>query len=246
MNKKKTIIALITLVLAVLLAIVNSYYHRRVDVPQQVTEYFDSTVGGDAQEAATIRGQTAIHKAWQIFSLYLSLLKGHDIAGIKDISHQQSATCQDKNMEKECFVIIDSVYNATVGLKREPFVNVVEDGKQMIVYTNPFRDELGTTTVGLLRSYMFFTKNSSGELKVLSLNPGMGNYRPILASSTAEQTFRVLEKSIVDSDKDGIMDNEELCIGAYESPECVKTDPNNRDSNGDGWWDGIEQFFYRK
>lgn len=246
MNKKKTIIVLIMLTVAVLLAVVNFYYHRGADVPQQVTEYFDSTIAGEGQGAVSIAGQTAIDKAWQTFSLYLSRLKVHDIAGIKDLSHQQSVTCQDKNLEKECFVIMDSVYNATVGLKREPFVNVLEDGKQMIVYTNPFRDELGTTTLGLLRSYMFFTKTSSGELKVLSLNPGMGNYRPISASSTAEETFKLLGKSIVDSDKDGIIDNEELCVGAYESPQCVKTDPDNRDSNGNGWWDGIEQFFYKK
>lgn len=49
-----------------------------------------------------------------------------------------------------------------------------------------------------------------------------------------------LKAMISDSDKDGRTDYDELCKGAMEAnPNCVKTDPNKRDTNDNGWWDGI-------
>jgi hypothetical protein len=45
-----------------------------------------------------------------------------------------------------------------------------------------------------------------------------------------------------DSDKDGATDRVERCEGANEfNEDCVVTDPNKKDSDGDGWWDGVEE-----
>lgn len=47
-----------------------------------------------------------------------------------------------------------------------------------------------------------------------------------------------------DQDLDGWMDNYENCqyVGGYAMEGCAKTDMNNPDTDGDGWWDGIEVF----
>ena len=46
---------------------------------------------------------------------------------------------------------------------------------------------------------------------------------------------------VSDSDMDGLPDINENCEGASQyDPNCIKTNPNEKDSDGDGWWDSIE------
>ncbi len=50
-----------------------------------------------------------------------------------------------------------------------------------------------------------------------------------------------LQAMILDSDKDGLTDMKENCGGSMMGNKtCVKTNPNKDDSDGDGWWDGID------
>jgi len=72
-----------------------------------------------------------------------------------------------------------------------------------------------------------------------------------MASNTAKQVPMDLIALGVphddyDQDYDGYMDNYENCeyIGGYKIDGCVKTDLNNKDTDGDGWWDGIEIFVF--
>jgi len=44
---------------------------------------------------------------------------------------------------------------------------------------------------------------------------------------------------IRDTDKDGLTDFNERCESGFSN--CIKTDPLDRDSDDDGWWDGIEK-----
>jgi hypothetical protein len=49
---------------------------------------------------------------------------------------------------------------------------------------------------------------------------------------------------IIDTDNDGLTDWNETCSGAGAyNPDCIETNPNNKDTDGDGWWDSIDDSF---
>jgi hypothetical protein len=78
------------------------------------------------------------------------------------------------------------------------------------------------------------------------LSPAEG---PIIANgnSTAVEVTSRLQALVKDTDKDSTPDQTELCVGELaQREECVKTDPAKRDTDNDGWWDGIESAFYKK
>ena len=60
--------------------------------------------------------------------------------------------------------------------------------------------------------------------------------KPDGSVKTATEIETEIKKFSLDSDQDGLTDEDETCISKRFS-ECVKTDPNKRDTNGDGWWD---------
>lgn len=112
--------------------------------------------------------------------------------------------------------IIDMAYSITSNLKKSDFVNLKKDSKQSILSTN---EKDGTINL------IYFVKDSSNNLIILGIqNRDFG----------------------VDSDGDGLRDSDENCIGLDGNPKpsssgCIITDPNKKDTDDDGWWDGIEE-----
>lgn len=180
--------------------------------------------------------------AWDTLALYLARLKAHDIEGVKNLSHQQSDTCKDNKKQTECFKLMDSAYLIGAELKQESYIYRAEDTKQLILTTKVEKDSMGTSTVGLVRGQVVFTKTPLGDYKILSFDLGKGLYRTS-TSTPVEEIYKNLESVVVDSDKDGLFDEEEQCLGDFAYPGCVKTDPKKNDTDGDGWWDGVEVFF---
>jgi hypothetical protein len=127
-------------------------------------------------------------------------------------------------------------YNENMKLNKADFVNKWQDDKQAIFSTNPVRTETADSN-GYTQTKISFIKDN-GAWKILLISPS--NSWSVL-KSTGASGEKDLQAMISDSDKDGLTNWEETCSGAnHYNTSCVKTDPNKRDTNGNGWWDGIE------
>ena len=152
-------------------------------------------------------------------------------------------------MSDECKNRMDSAYSYGSALKKADFVNVWSDSKQTILSTN-FKIEEDADVIGRNRAIIFFigeqsTTTGKTNLKLLSFSP----FRGVVLdkdSSTREELLSKLTLYTQDKDEDGIADYDEQCIGAAASSTCVKTDPTLRDTNGNGWWDGVEALMNQK
>lgn len=222
------------------------YAQRTQDVPvvTESTQKGVATTSVDAtSENPTVPAKPVVKDpAWDTLTLYLAKLKAHDIEGVKKLSYQQSDTCKDSTKQADCFKLMDSAYLIGSQLKQESYVNRAEDAKQLILTTKIEKDAMSTTTVGLVRGQIVFTKTSSGAYQILSFDLGKGLYRTS-TSTPVEEVYKNLESAVRDTDKDGMFDDEEKCLGDFAYPGCKETDPKKNDTDGDGWWDGVEVFF---
>ncbi len=58
---------------------------------------------------------------------------------------------------------------------------------------------------------------------------------------TQTEADKMLQGMSLDTDQDGITDKDELCADTKSAdPKCVKTDPKKRDTDGNGYWDGVD------
>ena len=97
-------------------------------------------------------------EAWQVFENYLAFAKAHDMAGIRTLSYQISATCNDPAKERECLTLMDNVYLFASDLKLSDFTHFAADERQIVLYTDG-------PTVAIL----FFTRDEIGTPKVLGM-----------------------------------------------------------------------------
>jgi len=97
-------------------------------------------------------------KVWTTFQNYLKFAQAHDLAGLRTLSYQISATCNDPAKEKECFDLMDSVYLIGSPFKLSEFTNFMSDGKQIMLYTD-----------GPDKVILFFTRDSTGDPQVLGM-----------------------------------------------------------------------------
>lgn len=246
---------------AVLALIVSGFYFSSKQkialqnpAPETATSTTDasSTVSVKANEgtsAGTASGGlktiTLLDKVWMTFEEYLSKAHAHDIEGVKALSYKQSATCAKKETEKQCFTLMDGVYSFGKDFQKTDYKNIWSDDKQVILFTNPRYDD-GEKQYGLIKGYLYFTREKDGSVKLLAMDPARGWYVD-KASSTKVEWTQKLDALSVDSDSDGISDNEENCLDAkgVAIMQCVKSDPKKRDSKGDGWWDSVRVYINR-
>lgn len=183
------------------------------------------------------------HTAWTVFENYLNFAKAHDLSGIKSLSYQLSPTCADATKTEDCNALMDNVYFFGKDMKEKDFVVIWSDSKQIILSTNFKRQEIGTTTAAYTRGIIYFTKDLKNNIKLLTFNPedGIAINRDKIAPDQLEA--RLIHMTI-DSDQDGLPDTVETCAGFAVEANCPNkiTNPNKRDTNGDGWWDGVEIF----
>ncbi|MFH0856619.1 MAG: hypothetical protein V1860_01845 [bacterium] len=80
---------------------------------------------------------------------------------------------------------------------------------------------------------IIFSNMESGNTKIYIVkNNDQWKLLKIYTSSSSDS----------DLDHDGISNEEEKCEGIYAyTSDCIPTDPKNKDTNSDGWWDGIEK-----
>lgn len=204
-----------------------------------------TTVTTSSPTSTTSEIKTTIsHTVWTIFQNYLTFAKTHNLAGLKSLSYQLSTTCTDSTKTSDCNALMDSAYFFGKDMKEKDFVNIWFDDKQIILSTNFTRQDVGTTTAGYVRGIIYFVRDAGGNSKVLYFSPtdGVAVNKSKIAPDQLEA--RLLDM-VKDSDKDGLPDLVETCAGYAVEANCPNkiTDPNKRDTNVNGWWDGVESYF---
>ena len=178
--------------------------------------------------------------AWNLFQKYLSYNKAQNLEGVKSVVYKVAAVCTDPQTIIDCKARMNSAYQYGSRLKKEEFTNIWSDEKQIILTTDFWIEEsVDMDMYGRFRSIIFFIKGADGQWKLLSFSPSKGGAVNIGSASREEIVERVLRYT-EDNDNDGRPDYEEECLHNPNDTTCIKTNPNSRDTNGNGLWVGVE------
>lgn len=199
------------------------------------------------ESSPELNAVTLQDKAWLVFQNYLDAAKRHDTTLVKNLSYQQSSTCVDPKTEADCFLLMDNLYSIGSKLKKTDYKNIWSDEKQIILHTDATPTQDGDV-YGYKKGFIFFALDTTGTIKILALDPEQEWAVKKESNITDQQVQDKLSVFMLDTDQDGLTDRVEQCPTSASdlSLGCEKTDPNNRDTDGDGWWDGIEFYFYKK
>ncbi|NLE07492.1 MAG: hypothetical protein GX627_02705 [Parcubacteria group bacterium] len=178
--------------------------------------------------------------AWQVFQKYLSYNKIQDLEGVKNIVYKVSPVCENEETLADCKTRMSNAYAYGSALKKEDFVNVWSDEKQIILATDFWTESIpALDQYGRFRSLIFLIKDDDGEWKLLSFSPTAGGVTA-KGSATEEEINERIVRYTEDNDQDGRPDYEEECLSVKEGQVCIATDPKLRDTDGDGFWDGVQ------
>jgi hypothetical protein len=201
-----------------------------------------STVKGGVQST---QPDALLDRAWDVFTQYAMYAGKHDIEGVKKLSYKLSSICADPKQVEACYMRMDTVADVKTILQKKDFTNIWSDDKQIILFSNPV---ITHTAEGdsYKNGFIFFTRDAQGDPKMLAIVPSRQWVATREATTTDAQVAETLKNMVKDTDQDGITDMGELCLeGVTEKQGCIKTDPYRRDTNTNGYWDGVEQYFYR-
>jgi hypothetical protein len=187
------------------------------------------------------RSESIKNQAWAVLEEYLTAAQAHDLEALRVLSYQLSDTCLDPERREACNALMDNVYNLGQLFVKEDFMNILFDDKQVILY-GEYNMNLAGDVPGITRPIIYFVREGD-QVKLLSFHPFKGTLVFRGENSTSTIVTR-LEDSVKDSDGDTMPDQVEECVKADE--ECIKTDPNKKDTDGDGFWDSIEALFYER
>ena len=173
---------------------------------------------------------------WTIFDKSVEALKNKDATAFNTVSYKQVTSVQKLQFAQ----MVSFLYADSIKINKSDYVNKWQDDKQAIYSTNPVKTDDAQSYGYTQGSIMFI--NDKGTWKILSENPSKGwSISKNATNKPAAQIEKDLQTMMLDSDKDGITDMDEACTGAQQyNSKCVKTDPGNRDTNGNGLWDGID------
>jgi hypothetical protein len=223
-NGLLTKIFIIVFVLIILLIIVGGYFFTKQSKLETNNNVNTNTGDGTASietpqsnvvEEVSTPSVVTTDYLWSVFDQLNNKLK---IADYNDYVASESPS--SNLMSPADFAELAAYeYNENMKLNKADFVNKWQDDKQAIFSTNLI--EIDGSPFTQIKIY-FFKNNGIWELLAIDYT---GNDEPE-----------------PDSDQDGLTDRDETCSGWQESnPNCIKTDPNKRDTNGNGWWDGVEE-----
>ncbi|MFH0804118.1 MAG: hypothetical protein V1896_00765 [Candidatus Zambryskibacteria bacterium] len=176
--------------------------------------------------------------AWAVFQKYLAYNKAQNLEGVKSVVYKIASVCEDVKNTIDCKARMNLAYQYGSVLKKEDFVNVWSDEKQTILTEN-FKIQEDDSTIGRTRAIIFFIKDEAGNLRMLSFSPFKGVATDKGTASREELIDRITNYT-EDKDEDGLADYTEECIPAETKDTCVPTNPKVRDTDGDGFWDGVE------
>ena len=175
-----------------------------------------TTENKSSEEEDCEEGLEDFDEEWEVYLEFLSAIDNKDLDKLNSIGYANYSECFDYFNETECWELMGGM-NELVGVipSKENVTTVWKDNKQTILQANTLE---GSVQVLLV-------KDSAGEIKISKIENPASN------------------ENSADSDKDGRSDNDEDCSAIkYASlpDQCIETDIDDRDSDNDGWWDGIE------
>jgi hypothetical protein len=206
--------------------------------------FFGVNYKNKSNTESTLASVEVKDSAWAVFEKYLGFVKAHDIDGLKTVTYQLGGTCSDPTKTKECYQIMDDVYEKVKIFNKEDFINVDFDSKQIVLATDHWTSQSDNTR-SLLRQIIYFYRDPVSGPKVIAYTvPFEVTFVTIdFSLKTATSTIDTrLKERVQDSDRDYLPDEIESCSTEGASPDCPKTNPNKRDSKRDGWWDGVRIF----
>lgn len=190
----------------------------------------------------TLKNQEAdkiFETAWNLFQKYLSYNKANDLTGIKSSVFKVAEVCNTEKPTEECKTRMQSAYSYGSVFEKNKFKNIWFDENQIILSTDFWTEESKELDqYGRFRSIIFFVKKD-GVWKLLSFSPFKGSIVRLSAYTKNEVEDIAINQS-KDEDQDGLPDYEENCPSDKTDTTCQKTDPTKRDSNANGFWDGVE------
>lgn len=182
--------------------------------------------------------------AWNVFQSYLNATKKHDLALLTKYSYQLSPTCKDPSKARDCEELMESAYLFGKEFKDTDFNHIAYDAKQVIIFSD-YHSQLAGESPSRMREIIHFVRDNE-SIKILAFSPFQGAFiirTPEMATSTIQARLTNL---VIDTDGDTLSDDEENCIGQTVAADCVKTDPNKKDTDNDGFWDSTEAHFNKK
>ncbi len=207
----------------------------------------DSSVVNTEKQPPKPIDQNTKDKVFALVERYIKYAENKDIENIKALSYQVSPACknytQSEQNKKECDTKLNAA--AVIGreLKKDKMVFLWQDKKQIILASDFFFEE-NDTMISKIRAMVYVVLDSSNNMKILSYNHAKGSVLPKL-DFKREDLLKRLTTYTEDKDEDGMEDYLEDCLSSSQDGTCLKTDINNKDSDGDGFWDGIEALFYK-
>lgn len=179
-------------------------------------------------------------EAWILFQKYLTYNKENNLDGVKSTVYKISTMCNTPKPSDECNSRMSSAYLYGADLKKVDFINVWSDSKQIIISTDFWvEDSDDMNLIGKFKTMIFFVRDEGGNLRLLSFNPSKGGATGKGTASSEELNERI-DRWTEDLDMDGVADYEEECLHKPNDATCTKTNPKERDTDSDGWWDGTE------
>lgn len=245
--KKKIIFGLVVIIIIVF-GVINFWPKPETQdlspEPEPVPVYTETpTEMSEADESARPTAVDPKTEAWTVFGRYLAFNKDLDLDGVKSVVHKVAAVCNTAEPTDECKTRMTSAYSYGSEMNQADFVNVWNDGRQVILATDFWTEKSEDMNFyGRFRSLIIFIRGSDGKLRLLNFSPLKGGSTSLDSADSAELDERLIIWT-EDKDQDGLADYEEECLHKPNDKSCVKTDPKKRDTNGDGWWDGVNALF---
>lgn len=177
---------------------------------------------GQTGEKISIEDDTNLNfdDEWSIYLEFISAINNRNLDKLNSITYTDYSECFDSYDEEMCWGVIEGMVDAVGQISKTDIVEVWKDSKLAILST-----AIEESASGYGRTQLSFVK--SGGIKILSV-----------------KTWDLIsENDSLDSDKDGRLNSDEDCSGniyTHFPEKCIETDLNKQDTDGDGWWDGIE------
>lgn len=158
---------------------------------------------------------------WQVLQEYVSAIKSKDIDKANKVAYEKIdlSDCEKIMQKEQCYIMLDFMTKVIESKKKEDFKGVYKDEKQTIIYTEP---QFNSMFKNYERVAIYFVKDPNKKILMLKY----------------VQSGKINDK---DKDSDLLMDYEENCEDAAKyDPKCITTNPESKDTDGDGWLDSVE------
>lgn len=152
----------------------------------------------DTANSISAADQASIVKGWQTFDNVRQSFKNHDTATYNELVAVPEPFC--KTQSSDCTQFMDAAYDYLSKYQQQDFVNTVEDNKQLALWNNPVLSS-GNQYEAV---YLYFTKNSNGDLDFLSMENKTFNATSEQAAKQQTQDAKVTMTK--DADGNGYWD----------------------------------------